>query len=362
MAESPSPTPEQPLPESDDSQYWCYHCDKRVSVETHPEGPDILCLECKHGFVESIHSPSLAPPSTTSDPVDDPHFESQFLRVLRLLAESARDEDAPPPPSRNRSSGDDFLRVEFEDWDDDEESSNNNNNDEDDVDDGVEFRDEGEEHEGAEEHEDGLGVEDLSGDEAEEYLRRRSMRNRIRDLTSRIRDLATGTRSRRNRILDWADILMGLEDNSIELRLQVPDSDRFFGNPGDYVDAADYEALLLTLAESDGSGRRGAPPAAKSAVESLPTVEIVSEDQALVCAICKDMVGVGSMAKQLPCGHQYHGDCIVPWLGSRNSCPVCRFELPTDDQDYEEEKKKVIATTANGASGSGGTDAVSGLF
>lgn len=360
MAEPPSPPPEQSSPEADALQYWCYHCDKRVSVETQPNLPDILCRECKHGFVESI--PPLAPPSATSDLIDDPHFGSQFLRVLRLLAESARDDDTPPPPpSQNRSSGDDFLRVELDEWDDDEESSNHNNNDEDEDDDGVEFHDEGEEErDDNEEREDRLGDEDPSGDESEEDLRRRSMRNRIRDLTSRIRDLATGTRSRRNRILDWADILMGLEDNSIEFRLQMPDSDRFFGNPGDYVDAADYEALLLTMAESDGSGRRGAPPAAKSAVESLPIVEIVSEDQALVCAICKDMVGVGNMAKKLPCGHQYHGDCIVPWLGSRNSCPVCRFELPTDDQEYEEEKKKrVTATTSNGASASGGTDTVS---
>lgn len=134
---------------------------------------------------------------------------------------------------------------------------------------------------------------------------------------------------------------MGLEDNSIEFRLEVPESDRYIGNPEDYVDAADYEALLQNLAESDG-GRRGAPPAAKSAVLELPTVEISSEQEAIVCAICKDVVNVGETATKLPCAHLYHGNCIVPWLGSRNSCPVCRFELPTDDPEYEEERNKRV--------------------
>ncbi|KAK7390780.1 hypothetical protein VNO78_18850 [Psophocarpus tetragonolobus] len=335
MSDAP---PSQPPPPTTGSPppYWCYHCEKRVSVETLANLPDVVCGECKNGFVESIPTPSRSrSPSSSSD---DPYFGSQFLQVLRLIAQSARDDDASPPPPPNRSPENDFLRIELGGWDNDEENENENDND-DDNEEGVEF----EEHE---EPEDRSGNEDPHGEDEDLRRRRREL------LRLRIRDLATRTRSMRNRILDWAEILMGLEDNSIEFRLQLPESDRYVGNPEDYVDAAEYEALLQTLAESDGGGRRGAPPASKAVVEALPVVKIVLESETVVCAICKDLLGVGDAAKRLPCGHRYHGDCIVPWLSSRNSCPVCRFELPTDDKEYEEER--VASSNSNGASTSAG--------
>lgn len=79
---------------------------------------------------------------------------------------------------------------------------------------------------------------------------------------------------------------------------------------------------------------RGTPPASKTSVENLESVILTEEDvenDNALCAVCVDGMPVGDIAKQLPCSHRYHGDCIVRWLGIRNTCPVCRFELPTDD-------------------------------
>lgn len=95
-------------------------------------------------------------------------------------------------------------------------------------------------------------------------------------------------------------------------------------------------------AENTNTSARGAPPAAISFVKNLPRL-IVDRDleniDDLACAICKDSVQSGTVVNQLPCSHIYHPSCITPWLSERNSCPLCRFELPTDDKDYENRKQ-----------------------
>ena len=113
----------------------------------------------------------------------------------------------------------------------------------------------------------------------------------------------------------------------------------YIGNSKDYIDATGYEELSQNLVESDKTMRRGTPPASKSAISTLPSIEIKLEKQVLNCAICKDVVSICETTRKLPCGHGYYGDCIIIWLNPRNSCPMCRFELPTDNSKYEEEKK-----------------------
>ncbi|KAF5818084.1 putative transcription factor C2H2 family [Helianthus annuus] len=101
----------------------------------------------------------------------------------------------------------------------------------------------------------------------------------------------------------------------------------------------DYEMLFGQFLDSDSSSS-GRPPASITVVENLSSVVITDEgfENNTVCAVCKDEIGVGLIAKKLPCDHLYHGDCILPWLGIRNTCPVCRYELLTDDPEYERRK------------------------
>ncbi|KVI07460.1 Zinc finger, RING/FYVE/PHD-type [Cynara cardunculus var. scolymus] len=137
-----------------------------------------------------------------------------------------------------------------------------------------------------------------------------------------------------------------------------PSGFRLPSNLGDYFIGPGLEQLIQQLAENDPN-RYGTPPASKSAVQNLPNIKITNElleSDYSDCAVCKDSFELDEEAKQLPCKHIYHQDCIIPWLELHNSCPVCRYELPTDDPDYENRSRQ----SSTGGSGSGAAASVGG--
>lgn len=121
-----------------------------------------------------------------------------------------------------------------------------------------------------------------------------------------------------------------------------------FGPPGDHLGPG-LQQLIQHLAENDPN-RYGTPPASVSAIEGLPSI-ILSQEHLSTdtshCAVCKDEFELSLEVKQMPCKHLYHPDCILPWLAQHNSCPVCRFELPTDDLDYEQVRTRRLGLVAH---------------
>lgn len=144
----------------------------------------------------------------------------------------------------------------------------------------------------------------------------------------------------------------------------------------DFLMGSGFDRLLDQLAqiELNGIGGRSLehPHASKEAVESMPTIEIVADHIAFdsPCAVCMELFVVGAEAREMPCKHFYHQECILPWLSMRNSCPVCRYEMPTDvrggreevapESDSHNNEENVNANTTVGG-GRGGQEEVVGL-
>jgi len=97
----------------------------------------------------------------------------------------------------------------------------------------------------------------------------------------------------------------------------------------------------------------GIPPASKEAIKKLPVFKIEQKhckknEKGIMeppsCAICCCNIALGEKGQLLPCGHMFHPNCTKPWLKDHNTCPVCRYELPTDDPDYEEVRRRNVTT------------------
>lgn len=116
------------------------------------------------------------------------------------------------------------------------------------------------------------------------------------------------------------------------------------------------DAIINQIMIND-QNRYGPPPASKASVLSLKEILITNEviqvrgvlhngidefgqqmDSAklmIECSVCKEEFADGETAIDMVCTHIFHKNCIESWLEKHNNCPTCRFELPTDDPDYE---------------------------
>lgn len=98
------------------------------------------------------------------------------------------------------------------------------------------------------------------------------------------------------------------------------------------INALPVHKYKFTAAESDVSAKEQASSSASTEQEQQDvSLNIGSskgslEDE-LTCSVCLEQVNDGELIRSLPCLHQYHANCIDPWLRQQGSCPVCKFKI-----------------------------------
>jgi E3 ubiquitin-protein ligase RNF181 len=81
------------------------------------------------------------------------------------------------------------------------------------------------------------------------------------------------------------------------------------------------------------------PPTSKEFIEQLPT-RMVREEEEQSCPICLKKFDQDDELNALPCKHEFHAECLVPWLQKTASCPMCRLDLPTGNKEWEEMRRQ----------------------
>lgn len=105
---------------------------------------------------------------------------------------------------------------------------------------------------------------------------------------------------------------------------------------GDYVLTSEaLDAIITQLMENNPNNHRPVP-APEELVQSLPRSKVAVDSELLTkdCAVCKDEFEVNQEVITLPCKHAFHTDCILPWLQTSGTCPVCRHQLVAQPAEH----------------------------
>ncbi|OAX40082.1 hypothetical protein K503DRAFT_855607 [Rhizopogon vinicolor AM-OR11-026] len=112
-----------------------------------------------------------------------------------------------------------------------------------------------------------------------------------------------------------------------------PEGGASSGRWGDYVFNQEALDQVITQLMENSAGRP--VPATEEIISNLPR-EVLMERSPLLdkdCAVCKEQFQLATEDPEeqvvviLPCKHPFHQPCILPWLRSSGTCPVCRYSL-----------------------------------
>ena len=286
------------------ARYWCHMCSQMVNPTMESE---IKCPFCQSGFVEEMSGNGNGNGGGGGiRDVQDPETEFGTDRAMTLWAPILLGMMSSPRRRRR------FRRAELGEEEEDESSNVDRH------------------HHRARRH---GGEIDLDR-EFESLLRRR--RRSSGNILQLLQGIRAGIASEYESSENERVIMINPYNQSLVVRGDQTQSHSALTSLGDYFIGPGLDLLLQHLAENDPN-RQGTPPARKEVVDALPTVKIT--EPLLQCSVCLDDFEKGVEAKEMPCKHKFHVKCIVPWLELHSSCPVCRFELPSANDDDDDESK-----------------------
>ncbi|XP_051129310.1 uncharacterized protein LOC127250193 [Andrographis paniculata] len=85
------------------------------------------------------------------------------------------------------------------------------------------------------------------------------------------------------------------------------------------------EDMDLALLQSSQEPEAHMVPAAEGSIESSLNEAGAADDSEETCTMCLEVI------RGKACSHLFHGNCITKWLRTSHYCPLCRFELPTEN-------------------------------
>lgn len=145
-----------------------------------------------------------------------------------------------------------------------------------------------------------------------------------------------------------------------------PEGGMVFGTPGsgrmgDYV--FNQEALDQIITQMMENSNANRPVAATDEImENLPREVLLENSPTLEkeCAVCKEQFKLETddpderIVVTLPCTHPFHEPCILPWLKSSGTCPVCRHALVPQPGNHSTPPRPGSGPEGGGPSGGGG--------
>ncbi|XP_057953134.1 E3 ubiquitin-protein ligase SDIR1-like [Malania oleifera] len=129
--------------------------------------------------------------------------------------------------------------------------------------------------------------------------------------------------------------------------LRALDSDNVSSVPSmseEEINALPVHKYKVTGPQSDGllqhASSSSAMPEMKQDSRKADASTKNSEDE-LTCSICLEQVNRGELVRSLPCLHQFHSNCIDPWLRQQGTCPVCKLRVGSGWEDGRDSESEV---------------------